>query len=216
MPVGFWRTAIGKKAVMAVTGLILFGFVVGHLLGNLQIYLGEERIDAYSLFLRETPSVLWLVRLVLLAAVLLHVTAAVQLAAEARRARPVAYRGRRWLRASWSSRTMLLSGVVILGFVVFHLLHLTFGTVHPDFDAHRVYRNVVLGFQRPGVSAFYLVAMVFLGLHLLHGLWSFLQSLGVHHPRTTGKLRRFATVAAVLLVLGYASMPIAVLAGLVR
>jgi succinate dehydrogenase / fumarate reductase cytochrome b subunit len=215
MRLAFFTVTTGKKVVMAVTGLILFGFVVVHLLGNLQIYLGRERLNAYAEVLRHNEGLLWVARLVLLAALALHVLAAVQLTLIKREARPQGYRMRRDLQASYASRTMMWSGPIILGFVLYHLMHLTFGTMHPDFSATDVYANVVSGFRSVPVSLVYIVSMILLGMHLQHGLWSLSQSLGLGNPEHTRKAKLIARVLALLIVVGNISIPVAVLTGLV-
>ncbi|MBI2896458.1 MAG: succinate dehydrogenase cytochrome b subunit [Deltaproteobacteria bacterium] len=210
-----WQAPIGKKAVMALTGVVLFGFVLGHMLGNLQIYLGSEQIDHYAVLLRSSPKLLWAVRGVLLVALVLHFVSAAQLKSISRAARPDDYRKYDPQRSTLGARTMLGSGLLLLAFVVYHLMHFTFGNAHPDFEELKVHHNVVTGFQEWPVSVSYIVAMVFLGMHLRHGLWSMFQSLGVSHPRYTPALRTFATVFAVVIVIGNVSIPIAVLAGLI-
>lgn len=215
----FYQATIGKKVVMAVTGLILVGFVIAHLAGNLQVFLGPEALDEYALFLRERPAVLWGARAVLLAAVAAHIIAAVQLTRLKNRARPEGYRRKENIGSSYASRTMMWSGPIIAAFVIYHLLHFTFGLAHPsypDFESHRVYRNVVAGFQQPVVAIAYIVAMVMLGLHLYHGLWSMFQTLGINHPGYNLGLRRFAAVTTSIIVAGNVSIPLAVLLGLVR
>ncbi len=211
----FYQTPIGKKAVMAVTGVILFGFVVGHLLGNLQIYLGRETMDHYALTLRGMPALLWAVRAVLLLAVVLHITASIQLTNLKNAARPIGYVKKKDVQASWASRTMMWSGPIIAVFVVFHLLHLTWGTIHPHFRELHPYENMVAGFQAVPIAIFYIVAVCMLGLHLYHGLWSMFQSVGLNHPRYSPALKKFAVYASILLVLGFISIPIAVLTGAV-
>jgi succinate dehydrogenase / fumarate reductase cytochrome b subunit len=215
----FYQAAIGKKVVMAATGLILVGFLVAHLAGNLQIFLGPEALDEYALLLREHPAVVWGARAVLLFAVVTHIVAAVQLTRLQRKARPVGYRRNKSVGSSYASRTMMWSGPIIAAFVVYHLLHFTFGIAHPtfpDFEAHRVYRNVVMGFQQPIVATAYIVAIVMLGLHLYHGLWSMFQSVGINHPGYNLGLRRFAAVTTFVIVAGNISIPLSVLLGLVR
>ncbi len=214
--VGFCEAPIGKKVVMAVSGVILFGFVAGHMTGNLLIFLGPERINDYARFLRASPALLWGARLVLLAAVAAHVTASVQLALLKRAARPIGYARYAPVQADYASRTMMWSGPILLAFVVYHLLHFTFGTAHPSFRELDVYANVVAGFRVVPVSLVYIVAMLLLGLHLYHGAWSMFQSMGVGHPRWTPALKRFAAAAAAILAAGNISIPIAVLSGLVE
>lgn len=214
----FWNSTIGRKIVMAVTGLILFGFVLGHLAGNLQLYLGAEAINAYGVFLRHLlhGAGIWIARGGLLVAVVLHIWAATSLTLTSRAARPVAYR--RWepRESTYASRTMRWGGVIVLLFVIYHLMHFTFGNVHPSFVDGDIYHNMVAGFQVPWVSGFYILAMLCLGLHLRHGLWSMFQTLGVSHPRYERYAKGFAALFSAVVVLGNVSFPIAVLAGWVR
>ena len=215
----FYQATIGKKVVMAVTGLILGGFVIAHLAGNLQIFMGPEALDEYALFLKERPAVLWMARAVLLVAVAAHIVAAVQLTRLKNRARPHGYRRKQNITSSYASRTMMWSGPIVAAFVVYHLLHFTFGVAHPtypDFEPHHVYRNVVAGFQQPVVAGAYIAAMIMLGLHLYHGLWSMFQTLGINHPGYNLGLRRFAAVTTIIIVAGNISIPLAVLLGFVR
>ncbi|MBI4875651.1 MAG: succinate dehydrogenase cytochrome b subunit [Acidobacteria bacterium] len=219
---GFYGAHIGKKAVMAVTGFILFGFVVGHLVGNLQIYAGPEKVNHYAKLLHSMPGPLWGVRLALLVVVGLHVWSSFLLWRVQRKARPIGYKKKANLNSSYASRTMLWSGPIIGAFVVYHLLHFTFGTVLPgglarlpdgDID---VYRNLITGFSQPLVALFYVVAVSLLGVHLFHGLWSMFQSLGVSHPRYTPRLKQFAAAASFLIAAGNVSIPVAVWTGIVR
>ena len=201
---------------MAVSGCILFLFVVGHLIGNLQIYEGPDALNRYAVLLRTEPPLLWAVRIVLLAMVLLHIWSSVQLAARNISARPDGYVEKKAAGSSYASRTMYWSGPIILAFVIYHLLDFTFGKVNPHFEPGNVYGNVVASFQVIPVAAFYIVAMLLLCLHLYHGLWSMFQSLGIAHPRWTPLLRRGAAVVAILIAAGNISIPVAVLAGWVR
>jgi succinate dehydrogenase / fumarate reductase, cytochrome b subunit len=212
----FYTSTTGKKAAMAVSGCILFLFVVGHLIGNLQIYEGPDKLNRYAVLLRSMPALLWTVRAVLLAMVLLHIWSSVQLAGRNIAARPVGYRMKKSAGSSYASRTMYWSGPIILAFVVYHLLDFTFGTVNPRFQPGNVYGNVVASFQLIPVAAFYIIAMLLLCLHLYHGLWSMFQSLGIAHPRYTPMLRKTAGVVAILIAAGNISIPVAVLAGWVR
>jgi succinate dehydrogenase / fumarate reductase cytochrome b subunit len=214
----FWRSSIGRKVVMAVTGAILFGFVLGHLAGNLTVYLGPEALNGYAVFLRQFlhGAGLWIARAVLLLSVILHIWSATSLTLSSRAARPVGYRERQWTESTYASRTMRWSGVIILFFVIYHLLHFTFGTVHPSFVEGDVYHNFVTGFQSVPVSIAYIVAMIFLGLHLRHGVWSMFQTLGVSHPRYIRWAHVGAWIFALIVVVGNCSFPIAVLAGLVK
>jgi succinate dehydrogenase / fumarate reductase, cytochrome b subunit len=214
----FWQSTNGKKVVMAVTGCILFLFVIGHLLGNLLIFAGRERFNEYSAFLHFDDTVLWLVRLVLIVSVVLHITATVQLALRNKKARPVGYSRKEAINSSYASRTMYWSGPIVLAFVIFHLLQFTAGYIHPEsvFIHGDVYHNVVAGFSVWWVSAWYIFALCLLGLHLRHGIWSMFQSVGYNHPQHTPLLKKGAFIIALLIVLGYISIPISVLAGLVK
>ena len=212
------ESTIARKAVMAVTGLVLFGFVLGHFVGNLTLYLGPEAINDYSRFLHSFlhGGGLWAARSGLLAAAILHVWSAASLTIDSWAARPDRYRRWKAKDSTYASRTMRWGGVILFAFIVFHLLHLTFGTVHPAFRPGDVYHNVVAGFQVWPVSAFYIVAMVLLGLHLDHGVWSLCQTLGLSHPRYKRWARVAARGFALLIVVGNCSFPVAVLAGWVR
>ncbi len=213
-----WRTSIGQKVVMAITGIILFGFVIGHLLGNLQVYLGPEAMNEYALTLRDFLHGwgLWAFRAVLLAAVVLHIWAATSLTLANRAARPHPYYEVQWRESTYASRTMRWSGVIIALFVVYHLLHFTTGTVHPSFVERDVYHNFIAGFRVVPVSLFYIAAMVLLGMHLHHGVWSMLQTLGLSHPRYMQVARACAGVIAVVFVVGNVSFPVAVLTGVLK
>lgn len=211
--VHIYKSTVGKKALMAVTGLILFGFLIAHMAGNLQYFLGRDVINAYAGKLHAMPAVLWAVRLGLLASVVLHIVAAVQLWRLQKLARPVGYHKVQRVGSTYASRTMYWSGPIIAAFIVYHLLHFTIGSVHPQFEELNAYDNVVLGFSNPLVAVAYIVAMILLALHLYHGLWSMFQSLGFAHPRYTPKLKLAAKAFTVLLVLGFIAVPLAVLAG---
>jgi len=212
----FLGSSIGRKLVMAVTGIVLFGFVVGHMLGNLQVYLGPHALNAYAESLRKVPALLWGVRLLLLVSVALHIWAATSLTLDNRRARPRGYRARRYQEATYASRTMVWSGPILALFVAYHLAHLTFGTAHPSFQPGDVYHNFVTGFQSVPVSLFYIAAMLALGLHLYHGVWSMLQTIGLSHPRYNRLRHAFATLLTLVVVAGNISFPLAVLAGFVH
>jgi succinate dehydrogenase / fumarate reductase cytochrome b subunit len=211
---GFFAATIVKKAVMAVTGLILFAFVTGHLLGNLQIFLGADRLNAYAAFLKSNLELLWGTRIVLLVAVTAHITVTIQLLKLKNQARPIAYVRKDNAYSTFASRTMYLTGPMIALFVVYHLLHLTVGVLHPEFSDTDVYSNVVFGFEQWPVSLVYTVAIGLLCLHLRHGIYSMFQSLGIAHPRYTPRIKAFASAVSVLFFLGYVSIPAAVLAGL--
>jgi len=216
---GFWQSTNGKKAIMAVTGAVLFLFVVGHLLGNLQIFDGRERLNSYAHFLKSTGELLWIVRGTLVVCVLLHIWVTIQLALRNRKARPVGYAKKKSVASSYADRTMYWSGPIVLAFVIFHLLEFTAGTLHPgapQFSDTDVYYNVVSGFSVWWVSAWYIFSMILLGFHLRHGIWSAFQSLGANHPRHTPVLKQAALWIAILITAGYVSIPVSVLAGWVR
>jgi len=215
---GFLQSSIGRKVVMAVTGAILVVFVIGHMVGNLTVYLGPEALNGYAVFLRQFlhGSALWIVRAVLLVSVILHIWSATSLTLDSRRARPKGYRELEWKESTYASRTMRWGGVIILLFVIYHLLHFTFGTAHPSFVEGDVYHNFVTGFRSVPVSIVYIFAMLALGLHLRHGVWSMFQTLGVSHPRYIAMARGAAWVVAVVVVVGNVSFPIAVLTGIVK
>ena len=219
----FYRSAIGKKAVMAVTGVILFGWIFLHMVGNLKLYMGPEHLNAYARFLKTMfgPAIpeqgmLWLSRIVLLVAVVFHIHSAYSLTMLNRAARPIGYRDRDFVKATYASRTMRWGGVIILLFVIYHLLHLTTGQAHPSFVEGDVYHNVVAGFQVWWVAAVYIIANLALGLHLYHGLWAMFGSLGLVNPRFELWRRNFARAFAFIITLGNVSFPLAVLMGFVR
>jgi succinate dehydrogenase / fumarate reductase cytochrome b subunit len=212
----FLTSSIGRKVVMAVTGVVLVGYVVVHMLGNLQLYLGPAALNAYAVKLRALPPLLWGVRLLLLLSVVLHVWAAVSLTRTNMAARGVGYRERRNRESTYASRTMRWSGVILLLFVVYHVLHLTLGTVHPDFVHGDVYHNVVVGLRAGIAPFFYILAMLALGLHMYHGVWSLMQTVGLSHPRYDRLRYAVAALVAAVVLLGNLSFPVAVMTGLVR
>jgi len=216
------RSSVGRKIAMAVTGTVLLLFVIGHFVGNLKVYLGPEEFNHYAEGLRTFGApffprgqLLWLVRIVLIAAVLIHIWAATTLTLESRRARPIRYHRMDSLAFSYASRTMVWGGLTILAFVTFHLLHLTFGTIHPDFVPGDAYDNFVIGFRSVPVSIAYIVAMVPLGFHIYHGTWSAFQTMGANNPRYNAWRRPAAMVVAIVVAGGNALFPIAVLSGIV-
>jgi succinate dehydrogenase / fumarate reductase cytochrome b subunit len=215
---GFLDSSVGKKVVMAVTGIALFGFVTVHMLGNLTAYMGAEPMNHYAEFLQTMVHGMgiWVFRAVMLAAVLLHSWAALSLTLANRAARPVGYRAQQLQAATWASRTMRWSGVILGLFIIYHMLHLTTGQVHPDFIKGNAYHNFVTAFQQPLASGFYILAQICLGFHLWHGIWSLTQTLGFSHPRYDVCRRRFAMVMAVVIAGVNISYPIAVLAGLIH
>ncbi|MCP2274013.1 succinate dehydrogenase cytochrome b subunit [Actinokineospora diospyrosa] len=216
-PCRLWASSVGKKVVMAVTGGILLGYVVAHMVGNLTIFFGD--IDGYGVFLRELLSpvlgyggFVWVVRVVLLLAVVLHMTAAVQLARRAARARPVGYARRPKVQGGYAARTMRWGGVILALFVVYHLLDLTAGVLNPHGVEGRIHANVVADFQHWYVVAAYTLAVVALGFHLRHGMWSALRSLG----KAPGASSAAALIVAVGITVGFLAVPYAVLFGIVR
>ncbi|HXX17067.1 MAG TPA: succinate dehydrogenase cytochrome b subunit [Candidatus Eremiobacteraceae bacterium] len=217
-PLRFWQTTVGKKAVMAITGAMLFIFILGHLAGNLQVFESPEKINRYAAFLKSVPALLWSARIILLLAVVLHIWSSFELWLLQRQARPVKYVKKQNIHSTYASRTMMWSGPIILAFVIWHLLQFTFGAVHPGapFSEENVYNNVVLGFQVWPVSLFYIIAMTMLCYHLYHGLWSMFQSLGINHPVYTPWIQVLAKVVAIVIAIGYISIPVAVLAGFLK
>ena len=219
----FYRSTIGKKAVMAATGVFLFGWIFLHMVGNLKLYMGPVHFNEYAHWLRAlgTPAMpetgaLWAMRLLLLLAVVLHIHSAYSLTMISREARPIAYRQHRHVASSYSARTMRWGGIIILLYIVYHLAHLTTGQAHQSFVPDDPYHNVVTGLQVWWVSAIYLVANLALGLHLYHGLWSMFNSLGINHPTINPWKKMFATAFALIITAGNLSFPLAVVTGLVR
>lgn len=211
--------AIGKKAVVAVTGVVLFGFVIVHMLGNLQIFLGPEVMNGYAATLKSNALILWGARSVLLLSVVLHIAFSIQLVLESNQARPVAYRTKHSIATSYAARTMKFSGPLLALFIVYHLAHFTWPGVAMGayrHDPHDVYSNFVNGFRVPWVTAIYLLAQTALGLHLYHGAWSLFQTLGLNHPRYNRLRETLPRALAFLVVAGNVSMPLAVLAGIIR
>jgi len=211
---GFYRPTIGKKAVMAVTGIILVGWIVGHMLGNVLIFRGPAAVNDYAALLKSNGGLLWGLRAFMLLTLTLHVVAAIQLFQQQRAARPVGYARQVPQQSTFASRTMRWGGLVLALFLVYHILHLTTGTVHPAFSHTDVYSNMVRGLRVPWVAAIYLVAVGALGLHLYHGMWSVFQSLGVSHPSITPMRRRLATGVAAVVYIGFTAIPLAILFGL--
>ncbi len=231
-----YRTSVGKKVIMAVTGFILVGFVVFHMYGNLKMYQGPEVFNAYAAGLRELgypvfghEHLLWLARVILLASVVLHIWSATMLTMQSQKntfangVSGMRRYGEKKRQTGYAAYTMRFGGIVIFLFIIYHLLHLTFGVVgygpgefkHPHGGEYEVYSNVVTGFQNPLISAFYLFTMVFLGFHLYHGVWSMFQTLGLNSAIYTRLLRGLAVLIALAVVIGNISFPIAVMAGIV-
>ena len=220
-----YRSTIGKKVIMAATGLMLVAFVIGHMAGNLQVFIGPAKMNGYAAFLKSTGELLWLVRLALLAAVLLHILMAWQLTQIKKNARPVDYQQRESQVSTVASRTMRWGGALLLVFIVFHILHFTTGTFFPSAstpDAHYpaysptdVYGNVISAFRTPWVVAFYVVAMLFLMLHLFHGAWSSVRTLGLTKPSRHPLKRHVATAIAIVVWLGFTAVPVGVFLGVI-
>ncbi len=221
-----YRSTIGKKVIMAVTGLLLVAFVIGHMAGNLQVFIGPAKMNGYAAFLKSTGELLWLVRIGLLVALLLHVLMAWQLTQIKRAARPVAYAMRAPQVSTAASRTMRWGGVLLLVFIVFHILHFTTGTLfgiasrpdarYPAFSASDVYGNVLSAFHTPWVVLFYVVSMLFLLLHLFHGAWSSVRTLGLATPSRHPLHRRVSTALALVVWLGFTAVPVAVFLGVIQ
>jgi succinate dehydrogenase / fumarate reductase cytochrome b subunit len=223
-PLPFYRSSVGKKFIVALTGVVLIAFIVGHLLGNLQIFLGPDWINSYAEHLRGLGPFLWVIRAVLLLTVLLHILYTISLALENRRARPVRYKRKENIKATFASRSMALSGLILLAFIIYHLAHFTVRVTDPRFlllkadplNRYDVYSMMVYGFQNYFVSGFYVLGMFLLALHLSHGTSSFFQSLGLNDKRLTPKLAIGGRIFAWLIFVGYTSIPVAVLLGLVK
>jgi succinate dehydrogenase / fumarate reductase cytochrome b subunit len=219
-PLTLFDATIGKKAVVAVTGVVLFGFVIVHMLGNLQVFLGPEAMNGYAETLRQLPfHLLWVARVVLLVSVVLHIVFSIQLVLASSQARPVAYRSKHSVATSYAARTMKFSGPLLALFILYHLAHFTWPGVAMgayQHQPHDVYANFVNGFRVPWVTALYLVAQVMLGLHLYHGAWSLFQTLGLNHPRYNRVRTIVPRALALVVVAGNVVMPLAVLAGIIR
>jgi succinate dehydrogenase / fumarate reductase cytochrome b subunit len=214
----FWRSAIGKKIVMAVTGLIGVAYVIAHMVGNLQVFQGAEKLNGYAAILHgPLTGALWAARGVLVAAVVLHVLAAWQLTQLDRAARPTAYARREPQISTLASRTMRWGGVLLLVFIVLHVLHFTTGTIEPaPFVAGDVYGNIVGGFRVWWVVLFYVIAMAALGFHLYHGAWSFARTLGAVSPSPRPFRRPIAATIALVVAIGFAVVPLAVFFGFLK
>ena len=219
-----YQTSIGKKVIMAVTGLVLFGYVLLHMYGNLHIFEGKQHLNDYAAWLREMgypllphEGALWIVRVILLASVVGHIWSAWEVTKQDWAGRPKAYGQKKMIAASYAARTMRWGGIILVLFIIYHLLHLTTGTAYNGaFSKTDVYANVVNGFRIWWVSLFYIVAQVALGLHLYHGLWSMAQTLGWRSSVNNQLWRGFATVFAIVVAGGNISIPVAVLLGIVR
>ena len=215
----FGNSSVGKKFIVAVTGLGMVGFLVGHLLGNLLVFEGPEAVNQYAEILRFDPFILWGLRLGLIAMVTLHIVFTARLTLENRAARPVGYATLVTQKASPASRTMIYGGILVLLYIVYHLLHLTFRSVHPELvphDHHDVYSNIVGSFQVPLVAAVYIAAQVILFFHLKHGFQSAFRTIGVSHPGRLAALEKLSVVVALVITAGFISIPVAIFTGLVK
>lgn len=212
----FTRSNIGLKVLMALTGVVLAGFVLAHVSGNLLMFAGEEKMNAYAHMLKANAGILWGARAVLLSSVVLHIVSAIKLYKRRQDARPVAYGFKEPHGTTYSARTMYWSGPILALFIVYHLLHFTVGAAHPKFDHENAYRNVVIGFSSLPVVAVYLISMACLCLHLAHGVWSLTQTIGVNRPNWECALRRLAVLYGVAITAGFISIPLAVLFKIVK
>ncbi len=223
---GLVSSSIGKKWFVAVTGALLLLFVTGHMIGNLQIFIGQDQLNNYAAKLQALGPILWVIRTGMIALTVLHIVFAVKLKLENWQARPQRYAFNNTVQASWGSRTMIWSGLLIFAFVTYHLMHFTFLNLHPEYhnlramlhgqQVHDVYSMVIVGFQQPVISIFYIIMMALLALHISHGAKSMFQTLGWNNERYEPKLNRFAIGLAIFLFLGYISIPISILLGWVK
>jgi len=219
----FYRTTVGKKVLVAITGFILLGFVIVHMIGNLKAFQGAEYFDHYAEALRALGApffgheqALWVFRVVLLLAVGIHAWFGIELWLISRRARPVGYEKEPHLELSGASRVQRWGGVLLAVYVVYHLLHFTTGSAHPDFVPGAVYQNLMVGFESLLAAGAYVVAVAILALHLYHGTWSGLQTLGLNHPKYNPWRRGIAAAIAIVLFVGFASVPVAVQLGVLQ
>lgn len=220
----FLGSTVGTKVLMAVTGVVLFGYTIGHVAGNMLIFAGPARINAYSKFLHDSTLMLWGIRVLLLVSVLVHIWASIRLTKLKSDARPVPYAAKESPGSTYAARTMMWSGPIIAFFVIYHILHLTTGTVHHDFNrglpvgagGMDVHYNLVTAFQRWPVSLAYVIAMLALGLHLSHGVWSMLQTVGINRPHWEPGLRKLSVLFGVLISAGFIAVPFSIFVGWVR
>jgi succinate dehydrogenase / fumarate reductase cytochrome b subunit len=221
--VAFYQSSIGKKWVVALTGVVLILYVLGHLAGNLQIYLGLNRINNYAEFLHNLGPVLWLIRIILLACFVIHIVATIQLTIQNREAKPQKYAVPGYQASTPASRTMIVSGLIVLCFVIYHLLHFTLEVTNPGFrhlrDAlgrHDVYHMMIIGFRHPLISLVYAIGLFLLCMHLSHGFASVTQTLGINNRKIARVISTGGVTLAWLVFLGYVSIPVTILLGLVR
>lgn len=219
----FFSSSIGRKIIMGVTGIMLFGFIIAHLLGNLKIFAGAGSLNEYAEFLEELGPILWVMRIGLIVVFIAHIVTAIQLTLENKAARPTAYKEKEFTFASIPSRYMAHAGMVILIFVIIHLLHFTFKTLHPEFETFHdanghedVYRMVIVGFSDPRYAGFYILALLCLGAHLSHGIQSFFQTLGFYHETFTPLIRLASPAIGWTIALAYIAIPVSVLLGVIQ
>jgi succinate dehydrogenase / fumarate reductase cytochrome b subunit len=217
---GITARSLGKKILMAVSGLIAFGFVAGHMLGNLQIFAGQEQLNAYAEALHQLGPVIWVIRAFLAVFFIIHIYKGIQLKLENYASRPITYNCSNTVKATLASRTMIWTGLIVLAFVIYHLLHFTVRITHPEYQSLTdslgradVYSMVILGFRSWLISIFYIIAVGLLCYHLSHGIASMFQTVGWTNPDSLPKLEKLATIVALIFWLGYISIPIAVLTG---
>jgi len=218
----WWKSSVGQKAIMAFTGLALLGFVMAHLLGNLLIFIGPDAINSYAKKLQDLGGGLWMLRGGLIVTALLHIWTSILVVRQNKKARPSRYKIIRTSETTLAARTMMISGLFLLAYIIYHLLHFTFKTVDPTIahlvdsqGRHDVYSMMVIGFRKPLVSGIYVVAMAFLCAHIYHGLQSAFQTLGLNNDRWLPRIQAIGRVFAIILFLGYVSIPAAVFLGLV-
>jgi succinate dehydrogenase / fumarate reductase, cytochrome b subunit len=212
----FYGTTIGKKVAMAVSGLVVVGWLVLHMLGNITIFAGREAVNKYAAILADNPPLLWGQRVVTLVAIAVHIHAAFSLVTRNAGARPVAYKQRKDLATNYAALTMRYGGFTLLAYILYHLAHLTLGVSGNPFVKGDVYNNLVLGFQNPAVAGFYVLAQCALAMHLFHGIWSLTQTLGMEHPKYNALRKQAAAGLTAVIVGGFLAIPIAVQAGVLQ
>jgi succinate dehydrogenase / fumarate reductase, cytochrome b subunit len=208
-----WNSCLGCKLLMSISGLVFIGFIVAHLSGNLLVFKGPEALNAYAELLHNYSGVLWVFRSVLILSLFVHVASALRLSRLSSKARPVDYKKRDYRTTNLASRTMMLSGLVLLAFIVYHLAHLTFQVTHQEFallDHHDIYSMLIFSFKSPYVSSFYVLSIILLMMHLSHGIKSFLQTLGLCSKSLLKTLNNFAVIVSVALACGFISIPVAI------
>ena len=221
--ISFYQSSIGKKWIVALTGLVLVGFVTGHMIGNLQIFLGQEQINKYAAFLQGLGELLWIIRGFLLACIGIHIVTTVLLSIQNNAATPQKYAVNNPQAATIAAKTMIWSGAILISFLVFHLLHFTTQSIHPEWrnlhdekGLHDVYSLVILGFQNPLATGFYLLGLFMLCMHLTHGIQSFIQTLGVRSRKIAQPISTASPYLAGIIFLGYAAIPVASILGIIK